>query len=121
MTGDRPAHLDRCDVCARRIVDLGQWLDDVCAVSIETADRAFPSERLAALHAEILRKLEQLDKPSRVITFPSTSRRVDMKCRGRVATAWVGVAAGAGLVIGGLWGARMASVFGPQLAPFFGS
>ena len=117
MTGDRPAHLDHCDVCATRLVDLGRWLDDVCAVSIETADLAFPSERLAAQHAEILRRLEQLDKPSRVITFPSTSptRGHEMSSR-RVATAWVGIAAAAGLVIGVVWGARMDSVFGPPLA-----
>jgi hypothetical protein len=111
MTGERPAHLDRCDVCAARAVELGRWLDDVRAVGIEAADRAFPPERLAAQQAQILRKLEQLDEPARVIAFPAASRTLGREAAGRrVAPAWVGVAAAAGLVlgvIGGQWSARL--------------
>jgi len=111
MTGERPAHLDRCDVCAERAVELGRWLDDVRAVGIEAADRAFPPERLAAQQAQILRKLEQLDEPARVIAFPAASRTLGREAAGRrVAPAWVGVAAAAGLVlgvIGGQWSARL--------------
>ena len=109
MTGERPAHLDRCDVCAERAVELGRWLDDVRAVGIEAADRAFPPERLAAQQAQILRKLEQLDEPARVIAFPAASRTLGREATGRrVAPAWVGVAAAAGLVLG---------VIGGQLSP----
>ena len=109
MTGERPAHLDRCDVCAARAVELGHWLDDVRAVGIEAADRAFPPERLAAQQAQILRKLEQLDEPARVIAFPAASRTLGREATGRrVAPAWVGVAAAAGLVLG---------VIGGQLSP----
>ena len=111
MTGERPAHLDRCDLCAERAVELGRWLDDVRAVGIEAADRAFPPERLAAQQAQILRKLEQLDEPARVIAFPAATRAQGRESIGRrVAPAWVGVAAAAGLVIGvigGQWSARL--------------
>ena len=111
MTGERPAHLDKCDICADRAVELGRWLDDVRAVGIEAADRAFPPERLAAQQAQILRRLEQLDEPARVIAFPAATRAQGRESTGRrVAPAWVGIAAAAGLVIGvigGQWSARL--------------
>ena len=101
MTGDRPLHLDRCDICAERAVDLGRWLDEARAIGTEAADAAFPAERLSAQHVQIMRKLEQLDQPSRVINFPSLSRReIRSSSDRRVAPAWVGVAAAAGLAIG---------------------
>ena len=105
MTGERPAHLDRCDICAARAVELGRWLDDVRTVGIEAADRAFPPELLAAQQAQILRKLEQLDEPARVIAFPAATRAQGRESSGRrVAPAWVGIAAAAGLVIGVIGG-----------------
>ena len=117
MTGERPAHLDRCDVCAARAVELGRWLDDVRAVGIEAADRAFPAERLAAQQAQILRKLEQLDEPARVIAFPAATRAQGREAGGRrVAPAWVGVAAAAGLVIGVIGGQLSARLATPPPA-----
>lgn len=111
MTGERPAHLDRCDLCADRAVALGRWLDDVRVIGQEAADEVFTPERLAAQHAQILRKLEQVDEPSRVIAFPRNTRS-DAREGGarRVAPAWVGVAAAAGLalgLVGGQVSARM--------------
>ena len=121
MTGERPAHLDKCDVCAERAVELGRWLDDVRAAGIEAADRAFPPERLAAQQAQIMRKLEQLDEPARVIAFPSATRLQGREAGGRrVAPAWVGIAAAAGLiigVIGGQWSARFSRVVPPEATP----
>jgi hypothetical protein len=105
MTGVRPAHLDRCDVCATRAVDLGRWLDDTRAVGIEAADAAFPAERLAAQQAQIMRRLEQLDEPARVISFPRFTSRLEDRANGRrVAASWVAVAAAAGLVVGVIGG-----------------
>lgn len=101
MTGDRPAHLERCEVCAERAVELGRWLDEARDLGREAADAAFPAERLAAQQSQILRKLEQLDQPSRVIAFPSQARLELREPSGRrVAASWVGVAAAAGLIIG---------------------
>lgn len=102
MTGDRPAHLDRCDICASRAVDLGRWLDDTREIGLESADAVFPQEQLAAQRAQILRKLEQLDEPTRVISFPRHASRVDDEPAAgrRVAASWVAVAAAAGLVVG---------------------
>jgi hypothetical protein len=101
MTGDRPAHLDRCDLCADRALEMSRWLDRVRETASEAADEAFPPERLAAQQAQILRRLEQADEPPRVIAFPAhaPADRTDRSTR-RVAPAWVGVAAAAGLVVG---------------------
>ena len=117
LTGNRPAHLDRCDVCADRAVDLGRWLDDVRVAGVEAADAAFSPERLALQQTQILRRLEQLDQPARVIAFPSQSR-LSQRDAGdrRVAPAWVGVAAAAGLVLG-VVGGHVGSRLGSPAAP----
>jgi hypothetical protein len=120
MSGDRPAHLDRCDLCASRAVDLGRWLDDTREIGLESADAVFPPEQLAAQRAQILRKLEQLDEPTRVLSFPRHAARVDEPATGRrVAASWVAVAAAAGLVVGVVGGqvsARL-SVTTPAVDP----
>lgn len=105
MSGDRPFHLDRCDICATRAVELNRWLDIVQTTAIEAADDAFPPERLAAQQGQILRRLEQLDEPSRIIAFPrQTMREAREAGSRRVAPGWVGVAAAVGLVVGAIGG-----------------
>src|SRR5262245_3315040 len=119
MTGERPAHLDRCALCAERAVEMGRWLDDVRTLGQEAADEVFTPERLAVQQAQILRKLEQLDEPSRVITFPSQSR-LEAREPGsrRVAPAWVGVAAAAGLALGVVGGQVSARIsMRPAITP----
>jgi hypothetical protein len=110
MTGERPIHLDRCDLCAERAVELGRWLDDVRAMDLAAADAAFPAERLTAQQTQIMRRLEQLDEPARVIAFPSQYRLPRESSTRKVAPAWLGVAAAAGLILGvfgGQWSAHL--------------
>ncbi len=121
MTADRPAHLDRCDLCADRALEMGRWLDVVKTAAVETADEAFPDERLAAQQGQILRRLEQLDEPSRVIAFPHARPLPRETGQRRIAPAWVGVAAAAGLVVGAIGGQMSARLdqptpFAPQVA-----
>ncbi len=105
VCGDRPAHLDRCDICAERAVDLGRWLDELRADATDAADAVFSTERLSAQESQILRRLEQLDSPARVISFPAVPRMDRQELAGRrVNVSWVGVAAAAGLMIGLLGG-----------------
>ena len=99
-TGTRPHHLDRCDVCAERAVELARWLDGVQTDAVELSDASFTPERLAAQQHQILRRLEQLDNPARVISFPAAQRQESRSGGRRVAVSWVGVAAAAGLVLG---------------------
>jgi len=108
LSGERPRHVDQCDYCAGRMLDISRWLDDVKGVAVGAVDQAFPIERLAAQQAQIMRRLEQADEPARVLEFPlPPARAVREPGTRRVAPAWVGVAAAAGLVVG---------VFGGQFA-----
>ena len=114
LSGNRPAHLERCDVCAARAVDLGRWLDETRALGLEAADAAFPADHLATQHAQILHRLAQLDEPARVISFPRASRQDDRASGGRrVAASWVTVAAAAGLVVGVVGGQISARLAAP--------
>lgn len=105
VCGDRPAHLDRCDICAERAVELGRWLDELKSDATDAADAVFTTERLSTQESQILRRLEQLDSPARVISFPAATRADRQELAGRrVDVSWVGVAAAAGLMIGILGG-----------------
>ena len=111
MTGARHDHLDQCAPCRQRALELGRWLDEVRAVAVDAADEAFPPETLTRQQAQILRRLEQLDEPPRVITFPAQTVGAPRTEMGRrIAPVWLGVAAAAGLaigVVGGQMSARM--------------
>jgi len=116
MSGDRPHHLDRCDICAERAVQLSRWMDDVQTDGVELSDATFTPERLQAQQDQILRRLEQLDHPARVIAFPAASRPDPNSVGGRrVAVSWVAVAAAAGLIIGVVSG-QMTARMSPQPA-----
>lgn len=69
-TGVRPAHLDACNLCAERALELSRWLDETKETAVEAADAVFTPERLAAQQSQILRKLEHLDRPSKLLSFP---------------------------------------------------
>ena len=117
MTGERPAHLDRCDICAERAVELGRWLEDVRATATEAADAAFPPERLLTQQQQIMRRLEQLDQQKRVIAFPSQAKLArDMGGR-RVAAGWLAVAAAAGIVLGVAGAQTAGRLVAPAHAP----
>ena len=83
QTGNRPAHLDQCELCLDRTVELTRWLDEVRHIAVAEADAAFPPERLAAQQAQILRRLEQPGSSrSRTRARHSTTSRP-----GRIGTA----------------------------------
>lgn len=115
--GERPLHLDRCDLCAERAVAIGRWMDEVQLDATEAADAVFTTEQLAAQQSQILRRLEQLDNPARVIAFPAAGRTGREAGGRRVAASWVGVAAAAGLVIGIVGGQVSARLSQPIAAP----
>jgi hypothetical protein len=115
--GQRPLHLDRCDLCAERAVGIGRWMDEVQLDATDVADAVFTTEQLAAQQSQILRRLEQLDNPARVIAFPSASRSGRDAGGRRVSASWVGVAAAAGLVIGIVGGQLSARLNQPLTVP----
>lgn len=99
-TGVRPSHLDRCDLCAERAVDMSRWLEDVRDMGAADADAVFPEERLAAQRSQVLQRLESLDRPAKVISFPARAVRHSDAADHRVSPGWLAAAAAAGLAIG---------------------
>ncbi|MBK9241557.1 MAG: hypothetical protein IPL75_15130 [Acidobacteria bacterium] len=99
-TGVRPSHLDRCDICAERAVDMSRWLEDVRDMGAAEADAVFPEERLAAQRSQVLQRLESLDRPAKVISFPARAVRHSDAADRRVSPGWLAAAAAAGLAIG---------------------
>lgn len=91
-------HLDRCDICQERLARVRAMLDGVRTDAIDAADRVFTSDRLAAQRAHILRRLERVTHPARVLAFPALRRTAPVARR--VARRWVALAAAAGLLIG---------------------
>jgi hypothetical protein len=91
-------HLAACAQCRTRYSAFTGWLDRIHDDAVGEADEAFPAERLAAQQAQVMRRLEALERPARVIAFPRFARPVT-STQGH-AQRWVAAAAAAGLIIG---------------------
>lgn len=91
-------HLAACANCRGRYAAFVGWLDGIHDDARDEADEAFPPERLAMQQAQVLRRLETLERPARVIAFPRFTRPVT-STQGH-AQRWVAAAAAAGLLIG---------------------
>ena len=91
-------HFERCASCRARFEAFDEWLTGVGDELRDEADAAFSSEQLAAQQAHVLRRLEAMDRPARVIAFPKAARAV-MSGSSHV-RRWVTVAAAAGLIAG---------------------
>ncbi len=110
-SGARPAHLDNCDACAERALDMARWLEQTKQLGAETADAVFTPERLAAQQSQIMSRLEQLDRPSKLLAFPRATMsetpvampEMLMPARQQHIGAWIAVAA-ACLVLGVIGG-----------------
>jgi hypothetical protein len=92
------AHLSGCAQCRARYANFTAWLDRLHDDAVAEADEVFPPERLAVQQAQVMRRLEALERPARVIAFPRFARPVT-STQGQV-QRWVAAAAAAGLVIG---------------------
>lgn len=107
-SGARPSHLDQCDACAERALDMARWLEQTRQSGLESADAVFTPERLAAQQSQILSRLEQLDRPSKLLPFPRATAAaaisdLQMPPRQQHIGAWIAVAA-ACLVLGVIGG-----------------
>jgi hypothetical protein len=91
-------HLSSCAACRSKYAAFTRWLDDLRDDARAEADEAMSPERLTAQQAHILRRLEALERPARVIAFPKAARPAI--ATGRAGQRWVATAAAAGLVIG---------------------
>lgn len=91
-------HLQSCADCRTRFASFCAWADGLRADAFAEAGDAFPAERLAAQQAQILRRLEAAERPTRVIAFPKFSR--PMSAGSSLPARWITVAAAAGLIVG---------------------
>jgi len=100
-TGLRPAHLDSCDQCATRAIEVSRWLEDVQALGRADADVVFSEERLATQRDSVMHRLAQLDRRSKVISFPAAAPAArEVAAVRRSNPSWYIAAAAAGLMIG---------------------
>ncbi len=91
-------HLISCAHCRARYAALTRWLDDISVDARAEAEEALSPERLAAQQVQIVRRLEALERPAKIITFPTLPRPTAEPRRS--VPRWVPTAAAAGLVIG---------------------
>jgi hypothetical protein len=91
-------HLNGCAQCRARYAAFTGWLDRLRDDAHAEADELFTPERLATQQAQIVRRLEALERPARVIAFPRFARPAT-STQGH-AQRWIAAAAAAGLVIG---------------------
>lgn len=97
-SADEEAHLRSCAECRARYDAFSGWLDDARAEAIDEADEIFSAERLAAQQTQILRRLETLERPGRVLAFPRFRHSGTSVRRGP--QRWIAAAAVAGLIVG---------------------
>jgi len=95
------AHLAACEACACRYAEVTGFLDAV-RDETEAGDAAvFTDSRLAAQHDRIMRRIDHMDHPVQVITFPAARIAHRVKSATSVAVwRWVASGAVAGLLVG---------------------
>jgi len=91
-------HLESCAACRARYDAFTDWLADARVDAIAAADEVFPAERLAAQQSHIMRRIEALERPARVIAFPKYAQPVSAARSGP--QRWIAAAAAAGLIVG---------------------
>jgi hypothetical protein len=90
-------HLAGCGQCRSEYDALAEVVLAARDAAAE-ADGHFPAERLAAQQAQILRRLENAERPARVLPFPPSTRPFPGVRTG--ARRWIAAAAAAGLLTG---------------------
>lgn len=95
-------HLADCAACASRYAELGSVMDDLAAEAADESDAVFTPERLRAQQQQILRRVEHVGRPARVISFPShlPADRSQPASARHAPSRWIAGAAAAGLFIG---------------------
>jgi len=107
-------HLESCAACRARYDAFRDWLADARVDAIAAADEVFPAERLAAQQFHVMRRLEALERPARVIAFPKYAQPVSTTRSGP--QRWIAAAAAAGLIIG-LGAGELLDIRTPRLRP----
>jgi hypothetical protein len=92
-------HLATCEACATRFDEMAALMNELRHAADADLDAAFPAATLDAQRQQILRSLEHVQRPARVISFPRRQVAADAGST-RMTPKWVAGAAAAGLFIG---------------------
>jgi anti-sigma factor RsiW len=98
-------HLTDCEPCGTRYAELTQFMDALHSDSEHEADAVFTPERLRLQRQQIARRIEQVNRPARVITFPGRLVRRGLTSSAKIAPRWTAAAAAAALFVGVVLGA----------------
>jgi len=94
-------HLADCTDCSARYAELSSFMDTLRTEGDAEADAVFTPERLRAQQQQIARRIAQVGRPARVLSFPGRIvRRTIDASTARPSPRWVATAAAAGLFIG---------------------
>lgn len=93
-------HLTDCAPCGARFAELAGFMDTVRREGQVEADAIFTPDRLRAQQHQIARRLEQVGRPPRVISFPGRFVRRTIAASTAQTPRWVPAAAAAGLFVG---------------------
>lgn len=93
-------HLTSCRTCAGQLEEVASFLDDVRADAEAETDAVFTADALARQQQQIARRLEQVHRSARVISFPGRDATSPSHAPVRLTPRWVAAAAAAGLFIG---------------------
>jgi len=93
-------HLADCAACGAKYRELVRFMDGLRVEGEADADDVFTPERLRAQHQQIARRIEQVGRPARVLSFPRQLVSRGVNVAGRTAPRWTAAAAAAGLFIG---------------------
>jgi anti-sigma factor RsiW len=106
-------HLADCDGCGHRYAALTRFMDLLRAEAVAEADAIFTPDRLRAQQVHVARRLEQVGRVARVLSFPSRFVSGRLAASGsRRPMRWAAAAAAAGLFVG--VGVGMFYDLGPQ-------
>lgn len=94
-------HLSECAECRARYDELVEFMDGLRQEADEETAAVFTPETLRAQQQHIMRRIEHLGHPARVLSFPVRMvRRHFAPVGGRIGARWTAAAAAAGLFIG---------------------
>jgi hypothetical protein len=99
-------HLADCAECGSRYADLCAFMEALHDEGEAEADAVFTAERLRDQQHDIARRIEQVGRAGRVISFPTRIvRRTIGTSAGRTVPRWTAAAVAAGLFVGVALGA----------------
>src|SRR4051812_1440761 len=92
-------HLVDCEQCGARFEELSRFMEDLRTDAAAETDAVFTAERLRHQQQHIAKRIAQLGRPARVISFPGPVPRT-VGTASRMAPRWLAAAAAAGLFVG---------------------